>query len=326
MPHAIHLGWKLSPQHLDWIKDQLGDDACVSQGKEIPEHTQILVQGRLPDEEFDRLAQLETLVIPFAGLPAETRVQLLDRPQIQVHNLHHNASSTAEMAIALMLAASKRIIPHDAALRQGRWMLDESPVPSSMAGKRLMILGYGAIGQRVARICQAMDMVVSVYKKSPPTDASQATEGVNFLTHENWQEELAKTDIIQLCLPGTEETHHIIGAKQLEQLPQHACIVNTGRGSLIDEEALYQGLRSQQIGAAALDVWWNYPKKRSEDICLPSQFPFHELENVVLTPHRAGDLGDDSLEQRRLDELCGILRDLINGDTARNRVDVQRGY
>ena len=319
----VHISWDIDAGHLDWLTEELGTEVHLSAGKTTPPDTQILVRGRPSEEELDTLNSLEAVIIPFAGLPPETKTLLLERPHIKVYNIHHNASSTAEMAIALMLASCKRIPQYDKTLRQGTWVLDTEYAHSSMYGKKVLVMGYGAIGSKVAQICHAMGMKVSALKNSPPTDQNHS---VTFLDHDTWRDHLPDTDIIHLCLPATEKTKNIIGEHELSLLPKHACLVNIGRGSLIDETALFTALNTGKLGCAGIDVWWNYPKSRKDDTCHPSKHPFHELANVVMTPHRAGDLGDASLELRRMQEIATTIQNHISGQKLSNEVDLQQGY
>ena len=135
----------------------------------------------------------------------------------------------------------------------------------------------------------------------------------------------ARPDVLLCVLPETPETTGLIGARELGLLPRHAILVNVGRGRTIDEEALYMALRDRRIRAAGIDVWYQYPKGDAERAStLPSRFPFHELDNVVMTPHRGGWLAD--FEHLRVQALAEMLAAAAAGRPMPDLVDKALGY
>jgi phosphoglycerate dehydrogenase-like enzyme len=266
---------------------------------------------------------LQTLIIPFAGLPQETRALMLDFPHIAVHNLHHNAVAAAEMAITLMLAAAKFIVPVDRALRQHDWRPRYRPNPAVvLGGKTALILGYGTVGQRVAQACRGLGMDVIATRRRAPNEHSEGVyppEALHTL--------LPRGDVLIIALPLTEKTEGLIGGAELAMLRPRAVLVNVGRGPIVDEEALYQALRDGTVHAAGLDVWYNYPAdEASRDDTPPSAYPFHRLDNVVMSPHRAGTGGSEEIELRRMTHLAALLNAAAAGEEMPNRVDIGVGY
>ena len=145
----------------------LGVDFSV--GGKIPNDTEVLVSGFIEKRDIEGLDQLQALVIPWAGLPNSTRNALRERPEVAVYNLHHNAASTAETAISLMLACSREIVPHDRLMREGNWAPRWSSSTSvRLAGEQMVVLGYGAIGKRVAAAGLGLGMDVSAVKLNGP--------------------------------------------------------------------------------------------------------------------------------------------------------------
>lgn len=101
--------------------------------------------------------------------------------------------------------------------------------------------------------------------------------------------------------------------------------MNVARGPVVEEQALYEALRSGHLGGAGLDVWWRYPEGETDRaLTLPSTFPFHELDSVVLSPHRAGHA--EATESLRARHLADLLNDIACGKDPRGRVDLERGY
>jgi len=138
---------------------------------------------------------------------------------------------------------------------------------------------------------------------------------------------LPTADVLFVCLPLTSRTEGIIGLTELALLPSQAIIVNVGRGPLIAEAALYQILKERKIKGAGLDVWYNYPSSAdARSRTAPSTFPFGELDNVVMSPHRAGSLGKERAEYLRMEALAESLNAAARGAEVPSPVDLQEGY
>jgi phosphoglycerate dehydrogenase-like enzyme len=289
-----------------------------------PSDCHILVHGSVKAEWLAASPDLRAVIVPYAGVSLEMQTLLQQHPQITLHNLHYNDIATAEFALALMFAAAKFIVPLDRLLRQGDWRQRYSGAPSLLlAGKRVLILGYGAIGRQIAPLCQALGMQVSGVRRRAP--AQPVERGVAMHPVNELPTLLPATDILISVLPQTPETVGLIGAGELALLPSGAVVVNVGRGPVIDEAALYEALHSGHLAAAGIDVWYTYPHGEEERAhTLPSRFPFHELDNVVLSPHRGGWL--EAAEERRLQELATLLTAAANGQPMPNLVDKQLGY
>lgn len=169
-PLRVHLLDKPAAGALQTLQSRLDAGIVLTFGVNLPvqAETQILVAGRPERAHLESSPALERLIIPFAGLPPATRALLLDFPHIKVHNLHHNAALTAEMALALLLAAAKFIIPYDRALRAHDWTPRYQPNPSIfLEGKTALVLGFGAIGKRIARACWGLGMRVHAIRRNP---------------------------------------------------------------------------------------------------------------------------------------------------------------
>ena len=291
-----------------------------------PADYQILVNGVPRREEIEASPSLHTVIIPWAGLSRTTRDVLLEFPGVAVHNLHHNAGAVAELAAALLLAAAKFIVPMDRALRSDDWSPRYGPSPAILLeGRTALILGYGAIGRRLAGICEGLGMSVKAIRRS----AGGGDAGGSHEVHPPaaLRELLPATDALLVCLPMTPETTGLIGRDELALLPDGAVLVNIARGPVIDEKALFDALTSGALHAAGLDVWYRYPKKEGDRANTPpSEFPFSELENVVMSPHRAGAAREEEVEILRVRALARLLNAAARGEAVPNSVNVKRGY
>lgn len=291
-----------------------------------PGHTWI-VSGRPTVEALQASPDLRGLVVPFAGVPKPVRELLRGRPEIAVHNLHHNAAATAELALALLLAAAKRILPADRALRAGDWTPRfESEGPMLLDGRRLVVYGHGAIGKRIGRACRALGMEVHAIRRGGAArDGGTGEEGVVLHARHELHACLALADVLVVTVPLTPETEGSIGARELALVPRGALLVNVSRGAVVDEEALFEALRTGHLGAAGLDVWYRYPDSESARTSTPpSRFPFGELGNVVMSPHRGGNMDRGAAIWST--ELARLLNAAARGEPVPNRVDLDLGY
>ena len=226
------------------------------------------------------------------------------------------------MALALLLSAAKFIVPIDQQLRANDWSPRYAPSRSiGLHGKTALIVGYGQIGQRVGRVCRALEMTVLATRRNRlEQDGVAEIHPISALP-----QLLPRSQALIITAPLTPETRGLIGEKELALLPRGALLINVGRGAIVDEAALYQALQSGQLAAAGLDVWYTYPRdEAAQSNTPPSQFPFHELDNVVLSPHRGGD--EVGIDVPRMAELAELLNAAARGEPMLNRVDVQAGY
>jgi phosphoglycerate dehydrogenase-like enzyme len=181
-------------------------------------------------------------------------------------------ASTTEIAWALILAAAQRLEAYMALVRRGAWRV-EGPLPATLAGERLGVIGLGSIGSRVAQVGRAFGMEVVTW--SPHMTAERAEKGgAKPVTLE---ELLATSKVVTLHLVPSPETRKLIDAKRLVTMRPDSILVNTARSALIDMGALAQALEAGRPGIAALDVYDDEP--------VGADFALAKRANVVLTPH-----------------------------------------
>lgn len=186
-----------------------------------------------------------------------------------------NAQSVAEMTLGLMFAAARRIAWMDAELRAGRWSRAQNGL--ELSGRTLGLLGFGQVGQRVARVALALGMEVVAFDPAcaPGPDT---VAGVRMLG--SVDELLPLSYVLSLHVPLNARTRHLLDAGRIAQLPRGALLVNTARGEVVDEAALIDALRNGHLAAAGLDTMAEEP--------LPAGHALAALDNVVLTPHVGG--------------------------------------
>lgn len=313
-------------EYLVSLKERLDPAVSLTTGPDqsVAPDTDILIAGRPTREQLSASQNLRTLIIPWAGLSTETRRLMVDFPGIAVHNLHHNARPVAEMMLTLLLSAAKLVIPFDKRLRQNDWTPRYQPSPALlMDGKTALILGYGTIGQLAAGYCKALGMrVLAIRRTSGKTPAGPADK---VHTASDLCALLPQANALLICLPHTPQTDGLIGQQELALLPAQAILVNVGRGPIVDEAALFTALQSGRLHSAGLDVWYDYPPdEMSRSNTGPASHPFHELDNVVMSPHRAGSTAESN--SLRMANLANLLNEAARGNIVPNRVDLAAGY
>ena len=218
---------------------------------------------------------------------------------------------TADLAMALILAAARRMGEGERLLRAGSWTgwTPTFLVGTRVTGKRLGILGMGRIGAAVARRAQGFGMEVHYHNRRPA--AGSMTAGLNATYWPDLDAMLHAIDILSIHCPRTPETIGLISAARLALLPRHAVVVNTARGGIVDEAALAAALAESRIAAAGLDVYDGEPKVNPALL---------QQENVVLAPHlgSATDLGRIAMGERVIANIEAFtagraLPDLVKG-------------
>jgi phosphoglycerate dehydrogenase-like enzyme len=192
-----------------------------------------------------------------------------------------NAQAVAEHAMALILALKRHLHTgrDNQAAKHWRGMISEiGEREDQLGGKRLLIVGLGRIGSRLARLAKAFDLEVVGIRRDP----SRGGEGVDAVHgHDKLLDELAHADIVALTCPLTPETTNLIDARALAAMKPAAHLVNVARGRVVDEPALIGALQAKRLGAAGLDVTQVEP--------LPASSPLWGMPNVLITPHTAGE-------------------------------------
>ncbi|MCU0727080.1 MAG: hydroxyacid dehydrogenase, partial [Planctomycetes bacterium] len=281
-------------EHLASLRAGLpaGVEVTVGEVLERPGELDVLVCGVPSGDELDTCGRLRWLVVPYAGLPAATRALLLERPGLRAANLHHNAAVTAEMAVALLLAAAKAILPMDARLRRGHWSGRGRENPAVLlAARTAVVYGFGAVGRRVAAALAGLGMEVLGVRRR--LEAPRVEDGFAVHPVSSLDDLLPRAAALIVCAPLTEETRGRIGAAEIARLPPRAVLVNVARGPVVSERALYEALRDRRLHSAGIDVWYRYPGKEGDPANTPpADHPFGDLDNVVLSPHRGGWLAE----------------------------------
>jgi phosphoglycerate dehydrogenase-like enzyme len=244
----------------------------------------VIVANRFSGE-LPRPGRLQLFHMPSAGYEA---VDLDAIPNSAVVcNCFGHEQAIAEYVMAALLERHVPLADADRKLRQGNWFYTAGSlerVHGELAEKTIGLLGFGHIGKAIAARAKAFEMKVHVANRSlvPPSPLVDRAFALNQLG-EFW----TSADFFVVSVPSNADTAGIVDATSFAAMRTSAVILNVGRGPTIDERSLYEALASRRIAGAIIDTWYNYPSPAQPSI-LPSKYPFHELPNVVMTPHMSG--------------------------------------
>jgi phosphoglycerate dehydrogenase-like enzyme/ribonuclease HI len=289
----------------------------------LPE-VEVVIGGSFSKEDLDQAKKLKLFQIPFAGVDQLDLSLYKDRKDIFICNVHTNRAAVAEHAFALMLALAKNIVTNDRDLRLGRWHGFSSKEPTiQLQGKSLGIIGLGSIGWEIAKIGHLLGMKIFALKREIKEKDLEKKKILEFLgANKDLEKVIKESDFIIITVPLTKKTKGLIGKKELK-LMQGKYLVNISRGAVIDEEALFKSLEEHYLSGAAIDTWYQYPTNEQKEI-LPSQYNFHKLKNVVMSPHTAG-YSDRALEENIKSVFDNIVR-IYYGEEPENQIAPELEY
>jgi len=247
-------------------------------------------------------------LIELAALPAG----------VAVCNAFGHESAIAEYVVMVMLAWRHRLFEISGEFRERAswrtsWVQGGAP-HGEVRGSTLGIVGYGRVGREVARRAAPFGCRILAANRTPREPESGVERVLPLSEIDNM---LPECDTLALCAALAPETTGLIDARRLALMRPNAFLINIARGQVVDEDALYSALRDGTIGGAALDVWWQYPDA-AEPQRRGSRYPFHELPNVIVTPHNSG--WTDGMVERRWNEIADNITRFTRGESLENVV------
>ncbi len=309
---------------LEPVRKELPDLELITDYEQADQHiadAEVIVGGKISREVFERAEKLQLVIVPFTGVN-HLPFDLLQEKGVRVANSHGNAFYVAEKTVGLILAYYGRVIEFHNDMRRTKWHgfwvgkgLNDSW--ESIDGKSAAILGTGEIGKYTAGLLKAFRVRTIGYKR---TKVETLPEGFDEMVY-SIDEAIEKADIIVVALPATDATRGLIGEQQLQHM-QEKLLVNIGRGSIVDEAALYEALRAGTLGGAAIDCWYTYPKEGV--MGAPSNYPIHELDNVILSPHIGGFTTQAA--RKGIEQACENLRRFASDGSLLFEADISAGY
>lgn len=246
-------------------------------------------KARLDRALLQRLPALEIVACYSAGLDNIDTDALAERGITLTSTSAALADDVADLAIALMVMARRRLIAADAHIRSGAWAAGAFPLGRSVRGARLGVLGLGHIGSGIARRAEAMGM-------HPRYCARRQVSGCAYTYHPNAEALASDSDVLIVACPGGAQNRGLVDAAVLAALGPEGTLVNIARGEIIEEDALVEALATGKLGSAGLDVFAHEPH-------VPARLL--DLQNVILTPH----IGSATIETRNAMGEC-VVRSL----------------
>lgn len=271
----------------------------------LPEADVLVVSGFWQNSLLENAPKLRFIQSIGAGVDQFDQAALRARGIRLANASGVNRNAVSEHAIACILALARQIHTGRDNQRQHIWrgmISDIARREDELGGKTLLIVGLGAIGSRLAKLAKAFDMRVIGTKRnlsSPPGAADEV------YTPDRLLELLPQADFVALTCPLTPETTNIIDARAFAAMRPSAYLINMARGRCVDEPVLLAALREGAIAGAAIDHFWDEP--------LPADSPFWDVENLLITPHTAGETR--MYEENLMDILLENLRRLGAGET-----------
>jgi len=274
----------------DQIKEKIGNFDIVV----------VRSRTKITKEMIDRANKCKIIARVGVGLD-NIDVDAAKTKGIRVINAVEGAmNAVAELVLGLMLSLAREIPRADREIRNGKWLKKEL-MGTELSGKYLGIVGLGNIGKKLAKHARALNMNIIGYDIIPiPEDFSREVG----LIKADLETLLSSADYISFHVPLTDSTHHLVNSQRLGKMKKNTCIINTSRGEIIDENALYDALKEGKIAGAALDVFETEPAIGNKLATLP---------NVICTPH----IGAQTKEAQALaanviaEKIIMILRGII---------------
>jgi phosphoglycerate dehydrogenase-like enzyme len=286
---------------------------------EIYASADVIVAARF-DETLPAPANLKLFHVPGAGFDA-VKLDLLPSGAV-VCNAFGHEGPIVEYVMAALLNDAIPFDDADTRLRRGEWAYTAGSVESAhgeISGRRLGILGFGHIGRFVAERAKQFGMSVNVANRSaiavgPHVDRSFTLNQLEAF----WR----SSDAFVIAVPLTDETRGIVGPKAFAAMDPRSLLINVARGPVVDAQALYDALEGGALRRAVIDTWYDYPTA-DQPLRLPSALPFHELGNVVMTPHMSG--WTVGTMRRRQELIARNIAHVLRGEPCENVIRPAQG-
>ncbi len=303
LANLLNPEWVINPVDINdkkrWSHELMSADAVIT------------MDWDYHNQSFERLKLIH---LPGAGLDAINFKSVPDK--VTVCNVFEHEVPISEYVISSILMWTTRIHLQDRLLRKNDWSGSHlfGPTHQELCGKTIGILGYGRIGKAIASRIKPFG--VEVIACSPRVPSSGVTPD-KYYPMSQLSQFLSESDFLVIAAPLTDETHDLIGDKELTQMKPNSVLINIARGTIVNEKAIFNVLKTRAIRGAVIDTWYRYPENSSDDIP-PSNYDFSKLENVIMTPHSSA--WTDGLILRRNRVIAENLNRLSDGRELMNVV------
>jgi len=258
--------------------------------EKIVTEAEVLIGWRPSKNILNHATNLKVFINPGAGVNhlLDLFIDLNKTRKIVLINGHGNSYFVAQHAVALLLTLMNKTVPHHNWMKKGRWRTgDDDAVSIPLRFREVGLLGYGAINQKIHRFLSGFDVKFHILRNNWNKQKDDLPTIVKKYEYSQLYEFLKEIDILIIAVPVTSLTSGLIKAKEISLLGPNGLIVNVARGEIIDQKDLYNALKNRIISGAAIDVWYDYhPNPDENGLKRPYKFPFHTLDNIILSPHR----------------------------------------
>jgi len=288
----------------------------------------VLIGWRPSKRILDRATKLKAFINPGAGVNHLLNLftRLNKKRKVLLINGHGNSYFVAQHAAALLLTLMNKTIPHHMWMKEGRWRTGDNDAMSiPLRFREIGLLGYGAINQKVHRFLSGYDVKFHILRNNWNKREDELLTPVKKYNFNQLYEFLKEIDTLIIAIPVTTLTSGLIKAEEIGLLGSNGLIVNVARGEIINQEDLYNALKKRIISGAAIDVWYDYhPNPDENGVKRPYKFPFHTLDNIVLSPHRGYSPFNDLLRWNEVVE--NITRIARGSENLINVVNLEQEY
>lgn len=282
---------------------------------ELAATADVIIGGNIPRKSWPPVTQLKLIQIPWAGHNFTSSKMMAEG--VPVANCYEHETAIAEYVMLAILEWQIRLSDMDRSFRTDGWggrLPASGPFHREVRDHTLGIIGYGRIGEALAKRAAAFDMKVMATRRTvQETPAPLSWLG----TQDQLPELLKQSDFIVLCCDLNPETTNLINEQTLNMMKANSVLINVARGEVIHEETLYNALKAKKIGGAVLDVWYNYNQSGKAEVW-PSNFPFQDLDNVILSAHECA--WTEAQDTRRWKYVVDNVRRISRGDAPTNVV------
>lgn len=281
-----------------------------------------IIGTKVPETVLRAATNLRFLGVSVAGVD-HLPMALLKERNVVVASAHANGRYVAERALAMILAFKGKIVQQHQDLSRGIWhgfAAGESPATTwhSLFEANVTILGTGSIGTALAKLLKPFNCNITGFRR---TKGSPVSPLFNTITTD-LTTAVTGADVVVCTLPLTEATRGLVDGTVLQAMAG-ASLVNVGRGAVIEEDALYRALEDGTLQGAAIDTWYTYPEDTSSPM-FPGNRPFHNLPNVLLSPHMGGYASRPVADS--LDDIIAQYEEFLRGESLRGAVDLREQY
>ena len=263
-----------------------------------------IIVGNYPANELKNFNNLKLILLTAVGYDAFIKKGVLNDNTILCNAVDVHSREVAEHTLALILQLVKNL--HLYKNNQSKHLWRDEGTVKSVAGLRVAIIGFGDIGNALAKLLKGLGMYIIGVKRKMIEKPDYIDE---LHTNEDMDEVISNVDVVVSILPGTKENYHLFTMDTFKKMKSDTVLVNCGRGNLYDTEVLYEVLDKKIIRAAAADVFEVEP--------LPEDSKLYDLDNFVVTPHIAGFFHLDSAKEDFLNLICDNLKRYINNEELR---------